>query len=325
MVSRRGFPTVLSAWLHLFLVAAGLLAGAATIAGFFGSLWWPLDLLAHFRVQYLLGLALVVAAAALLRRWRSVAIFSLLAIPNLVVIAPLYFGPAAGSAERASPTITAMLANVNTGSGDAGRLLAVIAEYDPDLVVLEEIDGEWADRLAPLEQTHPHVVLRPRWDNFGIGLYSKRPLASAKIVTLGEADVPSVFATLDLEGRLVHVLGTHPVPPGNRQYVLWRDEQLERVAEFVNADRRPLLLLGDLNVTPWSFHYRRLLDRTGLIDSTRGRGVKPTWPANLPLLWIPIDHCLHSDDIVIESRETGPDIGSDHYPVIVRFHLVGPT
>ena len=61
---------------------------------------------------------------------------------------------------------------------------------------------------------------------------------------------------------------------------------------------------------------------TGLRDSSRGMGLQPTWPADIPLLWIPIDHCLYSDGIEIRGRRTGPDVGSDHFPLIVDFELV---
>lgn len=79
------------------------------------------------------------------------------------------------------------------------------------------------------------------------------------------------------------------------------------------------MLLGDLNVTPWSKHFQQLLDRTGLLDSSSGYGVQPSWPNFSWLLRIPIDHCLHSSDIVIDQRKVGPDVGSDHYPIIVDF------
>jgi endonuclease/exonuclease/phosphatase (EEP) superfamily protein YafD len=37
------------------------------------------------------------------------------------------------------------------------------------------------------------------------------------------------------------------------------------------------------------------------------------------LMRIPIDHCLFSPGIRILSKEVGPRVGSDHFPVIVDF------
>lgn len=81
------------------------------------------------------------------------------------------------------------------------------------------------------------------------------------------------------------------------------------------------MVLGDLNVTPWSHVFRDLLKRTGLIDSAQGWGIQPTWPSGAVLLRIPIDHCLHSPDVAIVNREIGENVGSDHFPVIVDFFI----
>ncbi|MBW1762831.1 MAG: hypothetical protein JRJ64_15305 [Deltaproteobacteria bacterium] len=74
-------------------------------------------------------------------------------------------------------------------------------------------------------------------------------------------------------------------------------------------------------MSPWNHHFRRLLKRTGLRDSSQGRGVQPTWPTHNPLLRIPIDHCLHSEGIHVVQKKIGPAVGSDHYPVIVDFTM----
>jgi endonuclease/exonuclease/phosphatase (EEP) superfamily protein YafD len=37
----------------------------------------------------------------------------------------------------------------------------------------------------------------------------------------------------------------------------------------------------------------------------------------LPVLRIPIDHCLVSSELVVLEHTVGPDIGSDHYPLLV--------
>jgi endonuclease/exonuclease/phosphatase (EEP) superfamily protein YafD len=81
----------------------------------------------------------------------------------------------------------------------------------------------------------------------------------------------------------------------------------------------PVLLLGDLNASPWSYPFRRLLEGSGLRDGSLGRGFQPTWPTGLWPLLIPLDHSLHSAGIGIQDRIVGPAVGSDHYPVIVDF------
>lgn len=38
-----------------------------------------------------------------------------------------------------------------------------------------------------------------------------------------------------------------------------------------------------------------------------------------PLMRIPLDHFLYATGIEIVSRETGPQVGSDRFPIIVDF------
>ena len=210
-----------------------------------------------------------------------------------------------------------MLLNVNTRYGDPLRVARAIEEQDPDLLLLEEIDSGWVEKLGGLARSHPYSITEPRDDNFGIGFWSKLPIQKGEIVYIGKADVPSIIAKVDLSGRVLHVFGTHPCPPGGPQYTRWRDEQLELIPATLKRLDPPILVIGDLNITRWSCHFGRLLERTGLRDSALGFGFQPTWPADLPFLWIPIDHCLYSDGIEIRDRRTGPFVKSDHFPLIV--------
>jgi len=68
--------------------------------------------------------------------------------------------------------------------------------------------------------------------------------------------------------------------------------------------------------------FSEFVDDSGLRDSSRGFGVQPSWPAMMPLFYTPIDHCLVSENVVIHGRQTGPDLGSDHLPVVVEFSLL---
>ena len=67
--------------------------------------------------------------------------------------------------------------------------------------------------------------------------------------------------------------------------------------------------------------FRKLLADSGLNDSANGFGVQPSWPTFIAPLAIPIDHCLHSDEIHIHDRQIGDDVASDHFPLIVDFAI----
>lgn len=301
-----------------FVAAAGTVAGVSTLFGFLGRLWWFFDLFSHFRVQYFWGLVAVAALLLLLKRRKLAAGFGAAAVINLAVVLPLYFGGAGGAAAPGG-TLRAMLINVNTERGDPRRVARVLEEYDPDIIVLKEVNARWIADLAGATKSYPHSLSEPRGDNFGIALYSKLPFTRSEIAYIGDAQVPSVIVEIQTGGAKFTVVGTHPLPPAGRRRSRWRNDQLAEVADHIAGMNTPVLLLGDLNTTPWNHHFKRLLRRAGLVNGSQGRGVQGTWPTHSLLLRIPIDHCLHSPEIRVVGKIIGPDVGSDHFPVIVDF------
>jgi endonuclease/exonuclease/phosphatase (EEP) superfamily protein YafD len=307
--------TGLRPW-HLAAAAASAPA-LATLVAFLGRFWWFFDLFSHFRVQYLAGLALTGAVLLALGRWKPALAAGLLACINLAYVAPLYLG-APPRAPGDDPGLRAVVFNVGRAHPDSVR--PFLRSVDADIVVLLEIDRGWVGALEELAKTNPHVCTRVRQDSFGIGLYSRLPLTEARIAEIGRADVPSVLAMARTEAGPLRIIGTHPVPPIGARLSRRRNRQLRQLAGHVPPDMSTILL-GDLNNTPWNHHFRALLRRSGLQDSARGFGVQPTWPTAHFLLRVPIDHCLHSPDLRVLRRRVGPDLGSDHYPVIVDLLL----
>ncbi len=302
------------------ITAAGIMAAAGTVLGFFGWAGWVPDLFSHFRVQYFLMLGAAALLLLIPKKHKTATVFGLLAAVNLSLIAPFYLGNPAG-ASSVRPSHRLLLLNVSAEFGDMDRVRDVIQRFDPDIVVLLEVDEKWIAGLQPIEESYAHTVLKPQQDNFGIALYSRLPIARSGILYIGDAGVPSLLAMLSCPDGEFRVLATHPLPPISAGYARRRNDQLEKLSAVITRTGSPVLMSGDLNASPWSYPFRRLLERTGLKDSSRGRGVQPTWPAFLPLFLIPIDHVLHSAEIEITGKKIGPGVGSDHYPVIVDFKV----
>lgn len=297
------------------LIAAGLVATVATLLAFLGSLWWFFELFSHFRVQYAVGLLLVGGLLLAVSRRRRLGMFFLaVAGINGAVVAPLYFG--GPSKVPSGERLRLMSMNVHTQLGDPEKVRREVTRVAPDILVLLEINQRWVGRLKWLDDAYPHSIVEPREDNFGIGLYAKRPLTDKQAIWLGSALVPTLTAQIDFDGQRLTLLATHPLPPTGRENAGLRNEQLGRLAEFA-AKHRPVVLLGDLNTTPWSPHFRQLLRDGRLHNSAHGFGIQATWPRQSVLFRIPIDHCLHSPEMVTIERQVGGSVGSDHFPVVV--------
>ncbi len=314
-------PSTLRVTLAGLLTAAGTLICIATLAGFLGRLWWGFELATHFRVQYAVALGLGALALLVWRRRRWASIFVIFALLNAVLLAPRFSAVAETQTGDDGPVLRALLANVNSANRDYSRIRDTIIDRNPDFVVLLEVTPWLLDRLADLAGRYPYRAAAPREDNFGIAFLSRRPFLRADVVRLGAPGLPSIIAEFADDQRGFTLLSTHPLPPIGAEQARERNDQLAQLAQLTRQTRHPLLLLGDLNTSPWSPYFEQLLAESGLRDS--GRGILPSWPVGWPPLWIPIDHALFSAGIRIRHRETGPDLGSDHYPVIVDFQVVG--
>ena len=304
-------------------VLAAVLAviGTFTVVGWFNACWWPLELVNSLRQAYVLvGLALALAFA-LGRKWRHVAVAGAIAAVNLAMIAAVCWGPCPPP-PGPGPQWRVLLCNVHTNNRNSRGVLDYIKRERPDFVLLEELNARWGAELAELRELYPCHVEELEEDNFGIGFYSRHPAEKMAIIHPGVVQVASTLARFRLAGRAFWLVGTHPLPPsGGRQYWDLRNDQLARVGELLATLDGPGLLVGDLNATPWSHHFRALLAVGGLRDSRRGIGLQPSWPTFCPWFAIPIDHVLVRPPVRVLARRVGPDLGSDHYPLVVDFAL----
>ena len=89
-----------------------------------------------------------------------------------------------------------MSLNVHAGNPDKAQVLDYLRATDADVFFLMEVDAEWAAALAELTATHPHQLLRPQEDNFGLAFFSRVPLQSLEVIHTSELGSPSIRARL---------------------------------------------------------------------------------------------------------------------------------
>jgi endonuclease/exonuclease/phosphatase (EEP) superfamily protein YafD len=274
---------------------------------------WPFALFEHFRVQYVAAGAGVIALTAALR---MTGYFDIAAIATLLhalpVVADLDRPPPRPPADGVA--IHVLVLNVHTESSGFEDVQRLIADEHPDIVGLVEVDRRWLAGIAPAVAEYPGRIEAPRDDNFGVALYARGELRGAAEVVGSE--LPTVFAELALRGAQLRVILTHPPPPVSAAALAMQYRQLAAIAPRAAAGA-PVVILGDLNATPWSRPFRWLREHTGLCDSRAGFGIHASFPAASTLLRIPIDHLLASCAIGVRDRRIGRDVGSDHLPVLV--------
>lgn len=302
------------------IAALGALVGAAGLAGTAADAWWFLDLFAHFRVQYAVLLALCAIGLALLgRHWVAAGCLAL-AVANATFAMPYLRAAPAGTTEGAPLRIVSL--NVYKHSVEYERVRAYLRAERPDFVVLVEATPAWERELAaPLRDLYPHAAYSPRAGASGVLLLSRTPILEWLPVFLGGAPESGIRARIAPFGHPVDVLGVHLTWPMRADLAAQRNRELEGLARVTRAARVPLVVLGDFNDTRYSPTFARLLRDGALRDCAAGRGLSGTWPAGFAPLWIQIDHCLHTRGVWTESFDTGPRVGSDHYPLVVTLRV----
>jgi endonuclease/exonuclease/phosphatase (EEP) superfamily protein YafD len=286
-------------------------------------LGWLSDLASHFQVQYFLSFCALALVALQRRLWAWLAFLLLVSIITYNSVAP-YAVSTADSKTASAPAVRVMQANVLLKNHDYDRVIKAIQKYNPDILSLQEVDPGWLESLHPALKAYPYHIERVHVGRyFGIALFSKLPLSNVQIRYLDGVSRPVLLADVLLGGQKIMLAAMHPYSPGSLVRYYNRDRQLQAFVKTRQALRENLILLGDLNNSPFSVSFRDFLKQSGLKDARIGQGVYPTWPALLPLLWIPIDHVLVSPAFEVTGLQTGPYIGSDHLPLIVDLSFKG--
>jgi endonuclease/exonuclease/phosphatase (EEP) superfamily protein YafD len=218
--------------------------------------------------------------------------------------------------------------NVNVANPDVERALAWILEHELELdaIVLLEVGPAWRRELDLLGRFYPHSEVRLRDDHFGIAVFSRLPGTSLRLLTRPSGFQSVVLTAATATGAPLALWAVHLPPPVSRASANERNAQLVSVARTTRDAPLPMVVVGDLNVTPWSPWFRRLL-QAGRLTDLGGGPQRPTWaPAPLPgVLGLPLDHALATPGIRLLHRRLGPRLGSDHHPVLLHLEVLAPA
>ncbi|MGV7222003.1 MAG: endonuclease/exonuclease/phosphatase family protein [Nitrospinales bacterium] len=301
------------------LFSGVLLVGVFTIVGFFGESFWLFDLVSHFRFQYAVFLLVSVCIFLAIKRYKYLWLNALALIINLTCILPIYFEGANASINKSQPH-TAMVLNLHYTNNEYELVTAYIEENKPDILLLLEYSFVWRKGLDSALKKYPSQIIETKNSPFGIGLYSKFAMHQGKVIQFGGTDIPSIKTTLDINGTPLNIFGVHWMPPFGRIGSEMRNNQMKELENHLSSDRNDkTMVLGDINMTPWSQIFQKFVFNTKLKNVRKGFGILATWPANLRSLGIPLDHGFVSQNIIIEDIETGSNFGSDHLPLKFTF------
>jgi len=306
--------------LLIVLAAAGL--ALATLCALAARLWWAFDLFSHFRVQYVVAALGLAIAALAVRAYRSFAVLAIVALAHGLAIQDLWLGGTA-SAAASGTALRVVSLNVFAYNRTPEKVLEFVRAADADLVVLVDARRDpWQPVLSALRTLYSHQAPQDPGPRRVI-LFSRHPIVEEQVVRPPGGLRPYLVAEVAVGDETVVVAGVHPFAPSptGPDGTHRRNRQLDHIAATLGQAQRPVIVAGDFNTTPWSPYFQDLLATAGLRNAAEGRGYIATWPTFFWPLQIPIDHVLLKGPLAVTSVRRGPDVGSDHYPIIADLRL----
>jgi endonuclease/exonuclease/phosphatase (EEP) superfamily protein YafD len=306
---------------QIIALLIGSITSIAVLCSLFGWSYWP-ERFAHFQLQYWLvvsGLFLLL----LLFRQRTTILLGLLCVAILSTNMVTWYLPAGRPHQ---PLVKILFANVWEANYNHQPILDLVRSEAPDIAVFAEVNDRWRKHLDSLQNTFPYSR-----SNQGEVIYSKINLQETTVISPNPGLIRTIILrNLQLQGKPFTLVVTHPSSPVSPAEFDKRNKNLENLGLYLEKSPDDLIVVGDLNTTPWSPYYRKFIERSRLINAREGLGLYPTWttlgvrklPSYLqPLLSVPIDHIFtRAPNVHAASFRTGKNIGSDHLPIIAEIN-----
>ena len=237
----------------------------------------------------------------------------------VLVYTPLYKVRAQNSNKPiAENNFTLFVSNVRMENEDKERFHARVKKYNPDVLLINEPDQNWATSIGKLDGDYPYSIKYPLENTYGMILLSKLLLTESVVNFLVEEDVPSIFTRITLpSGSKIDFYGVHPKPPKPGSDTYERDTELLIIAKKIKESGNPTIVAGDLNDVGWSVTSKLFRKYSGLVDPREGRGLFNTYNVSVPLLRYPLDHIFYSGEFGLLTLRKLEDIGSDHFPLLI--------
>lgn len=281
---------------------------------------WFIDILSNFKLQLVIFLLLLFVLNIFLQKSRAIGIILLILIFwNVSFISSLYY-PSKFIEINKLKGVSMASVNLLSSNNEFGNVIDFIEKNDPDILILLEYNPKWESELSSITNRYSFIKKEVRNDNFGIGFFSKIE-SKTSILRFDHNKIPSIRADLEINKKPITIVATHPFPPVGQKRFESRNFHLKTIGKRRNEFSENLIIIGDLNTSSFSQHFKTLIQETRLRDSRNGFGILPTWPSNFKLLQTTLDHFLVSENISVVSRNIGKNLGSDHLPIFMEFRI----
>jgi endonuclease/exonuclease/phosphatase family metal-dependent hydrolase len=218
---------------------------------------------------------------------------------------------------------------------DPARIADVIAELEPDVIGLQELDVG-RSRTGGVDQAeliasrlrmdfHFHAALTSAEERYGDAILTTLPARLAKAGTLPSRGEQRGALCLELTvgGRPVQVVNTHLGLRSRDRRAQMEVLLSEDWLAHPDWNGRPRILIGDLNSTPLTRTYKSAAAQYRDAHAHGQPNPRATFPSRFPLLRL--DHVFLSHEIrPVDARVVSTPLtrlASDHLPLLVTVDL----
>ena len=296
-----------------------------------GDRWW-LGTIVLFGPRWVLLLPILPLMG--LAAWQRRRLLIPLSISGLIVVFPIMgarvnLGAPEAAAMTPDARLRVMTFNVQNGYTLTRAVWEILGSIAPDIAAFQECSREMFNQLVELPEWHAH-------HEGGLCFASRFPIDTVFVMnresleSIGGSGQVARYVVRTPRGPLqvtnLHLdtprQGLEPITSGQlstglrklREKTLVRDIESRNARRWVEDGPPPRVVLGDFNLPVESVIYQRYWSDMGNAFDQVGRGFGRTRLNG----WIKarIDHVLHSADLVPIRAHVGPELGSDHRPMI---------
>jgi endonuclease/exonuclease/phosphatase (EEP) superfamily protein YafD len=293
------------------------------------KLWW-LDNLINLQLQW----SLLAVLSILL----SLKFFKILVIPLSLLyfsiilynFGPLYLPNLSDNKDKAVLKLAQL--NISYANPNIDEIISKLLDTDYDFILIQEIADGKVGKVGRLIQTYPYSVGSNSLRTYSsrLALFSRWPITNTKIHDLGyvEGKVIEAFVKPPDSNTPIKILALHPGAPRNKDLWQLRNNTLEFIASQASgSSQQRQIVIGDINVSPWSPFFKRLAKNSRLQNCAAGHGYIPSWALYTTnhltrlLSSAYIDHCLVSKSFNVRDKQYHYIEGSDHVLILTTLEI----
>ncbi|MFT5855882.1 MAG: vancomycin resistance protein VanJ [Verrucomicrobiales bacterium] len=296
---------------------------------------------------WFLPLGMFFVAAACLFDWRLCGII----LATTLIFVFVYMDVEMSGSKNGRGGKELVVLTFNRGQRGNSSLQPFKKQHDPDIIAMQEARG----RSGKIQRAGGYEDLTHVDDLGEFMLMSKYPIVDKGLLDFeidGKGHAIAAWFAVDFEGVEVLVYNVHlqtpreqlkamrrgsflrGLMPGSEKskllMVFWKRqiELTERLLAHIEAQERPVIVVGDFNTPDHGYIYRKVRRQLQDAHEQAGHGLGSTFPGKTrnPLTlfgpWLRIDHQFASDAWRVLDCRAESGRKSQHLSVVARYELV---